>query len=61
LKAHEPDAVVSAQQHPVELPSIRSVFQQAGIDPGRLDEKKSLILEHLCSDPAMLTMPWPHG
>ncbi|WPB77201.1 hypothetical protein KYC5002_50510 [Archangium violaceum] len=43
------------------LGGIRSVFQQAGIDLERLDEKKAFILEHICSDPTMLTMPWPHG
>lgn len=41
------------------LSGIRSVFQKAGIDPVKLDEQRASIIEHICSDPAMLTMPWP--
>ncbi|HYO59109.1 hypothetical protein [Archangium sp.] len=43
------------------LGGVCSVFQKAGIDPGKLDEKRAFIIEHICSDPTMLTEePWPH-
>lgn len=41
------------------LDGIRSVFQQAGAGVARLDEKKSFLIERICSDPSMLSEPWP--
>lgn len=38
---------------------IRSVFQRVGIDPTKLDERKAVIIDHVCSDPTMLKQPWP--
>jgi hypothetical protein len=43
------------------LAGIHSVFQQAGIDTKALDEQKNSIIEHICSDPTMLSEPWPSG
>ncbi|MCP3140660.1 hypothetical protein [Pyxidicoccus xibeiensis] len=42
------------------LSGIRSIFQKAGIDPGKLDEKRTFIIDHICADPTMLTEPWPN-
>jgi hypothetical protein len=41
------------------LDGIRSVFQQAGAGVARLDEKRSFLIERICSDPSMLSEPWP--
>lgn len=43
------------------LDGIRAIFCQAGIDPERLEEKKTFFIERICSDPAMLKTPWPHS
>lgn len=40
------------------LSGIRWVFEKTGIEPGKLDEKKNFIIEHICTDPTMLTGPW---
>ena len=41
------------------LDGIRSIFQKAGIDPEKLDEKRAFIIDHISSDPTMLDEPWP--
>lgn len=51
------DGCRAALEHLVT--GIRSVFQQAGIDPGTLDEKRAFIIEHICAEPTMLKTPWP--
>lgn len=38
---------------------VRAIFQEVGIGVAPLDEKKALIVEHLCSEPTMLKAPWP--
>jgi hypothetical protein len=43
------------------MAGIRSVFQKVGIDPTKLDERKAVIIDHVCSDPIMLKQPWPYG
>jgi hypothetical protein len=42
------------------LSGIRAVFQKVGIGTDMLDEKRTFIIEHICTEPAMLTGPWPH-
>jgi hypothetical protein len=41
------------------LDGIRSIFQQAGVGVTHLDEKRGLLIERICSDPSMLSEPWP--
>jgi hypothetical protein len=41
------------------LEGIRAVFERVGIRTARLNERTELLLERLCSDPAMLKGPWP--
>lgn len=43
------------------LNGICAIFQKAGIDPEGLEKNRASIIEHLCSDPKMLTEPWPRG
>jgi hypothetical protein len=44
------------------LGGIHSVFKQAGIGTERLAERKAFIIEHIYSDPTMLTeKPWPRN
>jgi hypothetical protein len=43
------------------MAGICSVFQKVGIDPTKLDERKAIIIDRVCSDPTMLKQPWPYG
>lgn len=40
---------------------IRSIFEKIGADPTELDKKRGFIVDHICSDPTMLSEPWPYG
>ena len=41
------------------MDGIRNVFEQTGIDPRKLDLRRSGVIEHICSDAKMLKKPWP--
>ena len=43
------------------MAGVRSVFQKAGIDPAKLDEHTTFIIDRVCSDPSMFKEPWPTG
>jgi adenine-specific DNA methylase len=57
--AKAPDGCRGAMEFLVA--GVRAVFQKAGIDPAKLDERTSFIIDRVCSDSSMLKEPWPTG
>jgi hypothetical protein len=51
------DGCRSAVEFLVE--GVRTIFRQAGIDTARLHERQASIVEQVCSNPIMLSRPWP--
>jgi hypothetical protein len=42
------------------LDGLLSVFQRAGLGTSKLNEQKSSLVAHICSEPSMLSKPWPY-